>query len=316
MTKDTLHTIIEKASKPSDLVGLDALINELRRRHAFCLNSIILYGSCLRSANLFDGLADLYLIVDNYQRFYRQNAQAITNWLLPPNVFYIELPYKDGTIRAKYAILSHRDFTNGCSRRWFHSYIWGRFTQPVMLAYCRDEEVRTQTINNLAQAICTFIERVLPSLPNSGSIQNLWVKGLQLSYKAELRAETGNRASELVKDRLDYYTAITDAAASRVLYPLELTGKKNDGAYRCNVSRPQRILGDIGWRTRIFQGKLLSVMRLLKALFTFDGGLDYIAWKLERHSGEKIEIPDRVRRHPMIFIWSLFWRLHRRGIFR
>ena len=35
----------------------------------------------------------------------------------------------------------------------------------------------------------------------------------------------------------------------------------------------------------------LSVLRLLKALFTFEGGLDYIAWKLERHSGQRIEVP-------------------------
>jgi hypothetical protein len=71
-----------------------------------------------------------------------------------------------------------------------------------------------------------------------------------------------------------------------------------------------------GWALRTAQGKLLSVARLLKALFTFDGGLDYIAWKLERHSGQRIEIPPRVRRYPLIFVWGLFWRLYRRGIFR
>ena len=57
-------------------------------------------------------------------------------------------------------------------------------------------------------------------------------------------------------------------------------------------------------------------MRLVKALFTFEGGLDYIAWKLERHSGEKIDIPDRVRRAPLIFLWGFFWDLYRRGIFK
>ena len=64
------------------------------------------------------------------------------------------------------------------------------------------------------------------------------------------------------------------------------------------------------------QGKLLSVARLLKALVTFEGGLDYIAWKLERHSGVPVDIPDRVRRYPLIFIWGLFWKLYRRGVFR
>jgi hypothetical protein len=57
-------------------------------------------------------------------------------------------------------------------------------------------------------------------------------------------------------------------------------------------------------------------MRLVKALFTFEGGLDYIAWKLERHSGESIVIPDKVRRAPLIYLWGFFWGLYRRGIFK
>jgi len=60
----------------------------------------------------------------------------------------------------------------------------------------------------------------------------------------------------------------------------------------------------------------MSVLRLLKGLFTFEGGLDYIAWKLERHSGQTVEIPDKVRRRPLLHIWGLFWRLYRRGVFR
>jgi hypothetical protein len=78
---------------------------------------------------------------------------------------------------------------------------------------------------------------------------------------------------------------------------------------RCLISR-------VGWTVRTVQGKFLSLARLIKALFTFDGGLDYIAWKLERHSGVHIEIPKRVRRYPLIFIWGLFLDLYRRGVFR
>ena len=44
------------------------------------------------------------------------------------------------------------------------------------------------------------------------------------------------------------------------------------------------------------------------------GGLDYIAWILERHSGQLVEIPERARRLPLIFIWGLFRQLCRRGI--
>jgi hypothetical protein len=72
----------------------------------------------------------------------------------------------------------------------------------------------------------------------------------------------------------------------------------------------------MAWLLRRIQGKTLSILRLVKALFTFEGGLDYIAWKLERHSGQEIVIPDRVRRRPLIHMWGFFWQLHRRGIFK
>jgi len=86
--------------------------------------------------------------------------------------------------------------------------------------------------------------------------------------------------------------------------------------YHADFPPLKRLGAKLGWKLRTVQGKLLSVARLLKALFTFDGGLDYIAWKLERHSGVSVEIPDRVRRWPLIFIWGMFWDLYRRGAFR
>ena len=70
------------------------------------------------------------------------------------------------------------------------------------------------------------------------------------------------------------------------------------------------------WALRIAWGKWLSLLRLLKGLATFEGGLDYVAWKLERHTGRRVEIPPRVRRRPWLYVWPLVWRHWRRGTFR
>ena len=43
----------------------------------------------------------------------------------------------------------------------------------------------------------------------------------------------------------------------------------------------------MAWRFRRLVGKVLSILRLAKGVFTFDGGVDYILWKIERHSGVK-----------------------------
>jgi hypothetical protein len=314
MTTPVTTAIAGLLPAPPASPALDALVNTLRDRHGTSVNAILLYGSCLRSGDLYDGLVDLYLIVDRYRDIYPSRRKAFANWLLPPNVFYIELPVDDRTVRAKYAVLSDRDLRRGTTR-WFHSYLWGRFTQPTAIAWSRDSRARQQVLECLAGAICTFLNRTLPRLPASGSVQALWQQGLQLSYGAELRAERSGRAGELTGFGADYYQAATRLLANSLRYGLTLRDEADGLHYQADIPAARRLASRLTWPLRKAQGKLLSVLRLLKALFTFEGGLDYIAWKLERHSGQPIEIPGRVRRWPLIFIWGLFWRLYRRGIF-
>ena len=38
----------------------------------------------------------------------------------------------------------------------------------------------------------------------------------------------------------------------------------------------------VGWWLRRIQGKLLSILRLLKAALTFSEGFDYLIWKITR----------------------------------
>src|SRR3546814_13176883 len=42
------------------------------------------------------------------------------------------------------------------------------------------------------------------------------------------------------------------------------------------------------WRILQQRGKRLTVLRLAKASFTFAGGIDYLAWKINRHAGTAI----------------------------
>jgi hypothetical protein len=299
-----------------DSPELQALLQSLRQAHGDSVNAILFYGSCLRSGDLLDGLVDLYLVVDSYRAFYSGGLRALANWLLPPNVFYTELQTAGGTVRAKYAVLSATDLERGTSRRWFHSYVWGRFCQPTALAWHRDDTARQQVNACKDAAVRTFLERVLPGLPESGSVRDLWQQGLQLSYAAELRAEKAGRTAELADAASAYYVAATRKAAGSLRYPLRIDGTATATRYQARIGPSSRLVSRISWPARRLQGKILSVLRLLKALFTFEGGLDYIAWKLERHSGQPVEIPDKVRRYPLIFIWGLFWQLYRRGIFR
>lgn len=293
--------------------ALHTLVDALRTRYGENVVAILFYGSCLRNGDPYDGLVDLYLIVDRYRDANSSLARAVWNWLLPPNVFYTEVEHDTHKVRCKYAVLTLADLQRGTSRRWFHSYLWGRFCQPVAIAWQRDGGSRQQVNSCLLQAVTTFLQRALPALPPRGDLVSLWRDGLSLSYRTELRPESANRAGELVAANLDYYATVTRYAADALAPGFQLDASAN---YRADYSTLKRFRTKLAWKLRTAQGKLLSVARLLKALFTFDGGLDYIAWKLERHSGVSVEIPERVRRWPLIFIWGMFWNLYRRGAFR
>lgn len=314
------YPLVEGPDTASDPT-LAALLAQLDARHHGAICCTLVYGSCLRSGDIYDGLLDLYLICDNYRAAYHRSLLAAANWLLPPNVFYaeqksVEDSHEGKTLRSKVTVISLRDFQRGCSPVWFESYIWGRFAQPTRILYARNEHVRGQVEAALTQAAQTLLQNALPALPAQGSLTALWEQSLGLSYATELRTERSGRAQELANSSRDFYTALTRHHATHLGFPFELTERHGELDYHCQISGGKRQITKLAWALRRSQGKLLSVLRLVKALFTFEGGLDYIAWKLERHTGEEIHIPDKVRRAPLIHLWGFFWGLYRRGIFK
>ena len=310
-----LTALLSEYSAHEPAPALCALRDSLLSRYGNSLQAILYYGSCLRGGDPFDGLVDLYVIVDRYRHAYGKRLPAWANALLPPNVFYLEKTLPEGTVRCKYAVLSLRDLTRGTCTCCFHSYIWARFAQPMGVLYCRDEDSARRLYRDLARAVTTFIRRVIPRLPERFTIADLWQRGLALTYRAELRVEKGHRGLAIHQHHTDYYQAISAAVLERL--PQITVEHQTDGDYyRAKLTGWQRRVSGFAWGLRTVQGKLLSLLRLLKAFFTFEGGLDYIIWKLERHSGVSIEVTPRLRRYPLIFIWGLMWRLYRQGVFR
>jgi len=298
--------------------ALDGLLDTLEVQHHGAILGVLVYGSCLRSGDIFDGLIDLYLLCSRYRKAYSRAVPAVANWLLPPNVFYARHASGERMLRSKVSVISLADFQHVCGPGRFESYFWGRFAQPVALARVGDERTRDTIAGALQSASQTLLRRSLPVLPARGAVTDLWVDALQLSYATELRTERPGRTRELVSAADDFYlnaairAAGTDAVASSLTIDLSVSPAE----YRHTMSSRQRFRGRLSWASRRVLGKSLSIVRLVKALFTFQGGLDYIAWKLERHSGETIEIPARVRRRPLIHAWGFFWGLYRRGIFK
>jgi hypothetical protein len=241
---------------------------------------------------------------------------ALINKLLPPNVYYLEIPFEDRMIRAKYTVLSLADFHRGASIRWFHSYIWGRFAQPTGLLYARNDQVAERVQQALAQAVVTFITRALPAIPAQFDARELWRRGLLLSYQSELRSERTQKLSRLFDAAPEHYEQITRTAMDFVPFAVDIAVCDTQVQYHAHIPNRIRNFSRLTWSIRRLQGKLLSLLRLFKALFTFKGGIDYVLWKIERHSGVGIEVTPRLRKLPLVGLGVVFWRLYRRGAFR
>ena len=278
--------------------------------------AVLFYGSCLRRGYQDDDVVDLYLIVDRYIGSSGSPLTAFLNWLLPPNVVYLETKLGESVVRAKCAIISLDDFDRGVSGRWFHSYMWARFAQPCRLAHVRDEETTERLLGALVGAARTMVRetRLLMTAPFDG--EDLWRRALEGTYSAELRAERPGRAAELVQGDLDRYVHITTLLCQAGDLDLYDGARASSPQFRASSSGGERLVVRFKWFCRRIAGKILSVLRLIKAAFTFDDGAVYILWKIERHSGVSVELSPWQRRHPVLASTSLFWRLYRLGAFK
>jgi len=308
-----ISLVRQRAALPAG-AAVQALVERIRATYGDAVRGILFYGSCLRSGDDRGGMVDLYVIVERYRDAYPSRFWAVLNKILPPNVFYLETQAEDRVVRAKYAVLSLADLAAGTTA-WFHSYLWGRFAQPAAILYAQTPEAAEQLHRALGRAVLTFLKRTIPCAPERFSTRELWLKGLSLSYRAELRAERPEKVAGLFQSSADYFDSITTAALPLLPYRVERVNG-SEGCFEARMSGWRRRGCRLGWRIRSLQGKILSVVRLLKGAFTFSGGLDYILWKIERHTGVTVEVPPRLRRRPILALCVLSWRLYRKGAFR
>jgi len=265
-------------------------------RYGGAARAVLFYGSCLRQRELGGLMLDFYLIVSTYREAYGRGWLAFANRLIPPNVF----PFEHQGLIAKYAVLSEDDLARECGPEARSVSVWARFAQPSRLVWASDEAARARTVASVARAAPTLFALTRPTMP-AGRDDPLEVfrAGFALTYGAELRAERRERSGDIVAADEAYYRALGTA----VLAEATLPGETPKAAARA-------------WRGRRRKGKALTLVRLAKSSTTFSGGIDYLAWKINRHAGTAIEIKPWQRRWPLVAALILLPRLLKRGAIR
>ncbi len=265
-----------------------AMARAIAAQYPGSARAVLFYGSCLRERELDGLMLDFYLIVSDYSDAYPKRWMAAANRLIPPNVF----PFQHDGLIAKYAVLSEADFDrlNGPETR--NVSVWARFAQPSRLVWAVDDTARDRAIAAVARAAPTLLAaagRVDGETP-----LDWWRRAFSLTYSVELRAERTSRAQSVVDADAGRYERFSAPAIDAI------PADTRDGA----------------WARRRLEGKALSIVRLAKASLTYAGGIDYLAWKINRHAGTKIEIKPWQRRWPLVAALTLVPRLMKSGAIR
>ncbi len=292
-----LRHLIETISAKPVAAEIDAIAQVIRARHEASVLAILAYGSCLRGEQVADTLVDFYVIVENYRSTHKNILSRIGNRILPPNVYYQECSFNSQIIRCKYAVVCLTQFGRKNAATTKNPYFWARFCQPVALIYARNEATRNRVIDALMCAVTTTLGEAQKLAP-AASAHEMWTEVLSQTYRTELRSERSNRAAGIVNTNLEHFEALHEAVMAN------------------SVNSSQASPDTTGWLQRRIIGKTLSILRLIKAAFTFDGGADYLAWKITRHSGVEITLTAWQRRHPILAAPKLFWQLYAKGAFR
>jgi hypothetical protein len=265
---------------------LRTMATHLRAKHPGTV-AVLAYGSCLRGIAVHETLMDFYLLTDNLNNVSHNIVSRLACAMAPPNVYYAETAEN---LRAKYAVLPLSLFAKWVAPETRNPYFWARFSQPSALVYTTDESIRRDVIAAIATALETSYANALATTSSQNSL-TVWASGFKSTYATEFRPENSNRAAQIVEAYPEYY-----AEASQLL--AHVAPRKSNRSLQ---------------RT---QGKLWSTLRLLKAAFTFQGGASYVAWKIERHTGEKIVLTDWQKRHPILAGFMLLGPLLRKGAVR
>lgn len=278
---------------------------EIAARHGDTVAAVLFYGSGLRDDDP-GAIIDLYVLVDDYRAFFRRAVPAVFNRLLPPNVLF--LPSNGRNAGFKVAVISRRQFRARLAPASRDTTLWARFCQPVAVAFARDAAARDWIVEALADAAATAIHWAVRLGPDRGTTADYWAALFRHTYAAEMRVEGGGRAKTIADFAADRYAALIAATGELAATP--------GGDLRRNLPSTEVARAKTAWARRHSLGKTLNIARLAKALFTFDGGVDYIVWKLERHSGQQVALTPWQRRHPLLAAPFVLASLRRRGIVR
>lgn len=255
--------------------------------------AVLFYGSNLRTG-LLDGLLDFYVLLPG--------GRESGIW---PRVSYRERLHDGELLRAKVAAMTLATFAAAARGETLDTTIWARFVQPSALAWSRDAAATSAVSSALAAAAGTAARLAVAVGPTKGREEDYWRALFRATYRAELRVEPAGREESILSANRAHFDGLLPLALVEEGIPFVQDGRTLEP--RLDVARRKQVLRWWGGRRRM--GKLLNLTRLARAMTTFEGGMRYAAWKVERHTGLPVKVTPLREKYPLIAAPSVLWLL-------
>jgi len=255
--------------------------------------AVLFYGSNLRTGSL-DGVLDFYVLLPG--------ASERGLW---PRVSYSEKRHGESVLRAKVAAMTLATFVTAARGETRDTTIWARFVQPSALAWSRDDAAAEEVRAALAEAARTAARLAVAVGPARGREEEFWRALFRATYRAEFRVEPAGREDSILAANRAHFDGLLPLALVADAIPFAQDGHTIEP--KLPQARRKQVLR--WWRGRRRLGKVLNLARLAKAMTTFEGGMRYAAWKVERHTGMPVKVTPLRERFPLIAAPSVMWLL-------
>ncbi len=257
---------------------------------------------------------DFFLVVDDDLGFYRAlrsrghtrrspRLLSTLNRVLTPNVLH----GAGSAGEAKLFVITDRALRKAAGRGAPDHFVRARLCQDVAPVFVRDRAAESLASTALHDARDATVYRMRPVLRGSFGALDFARRLIEVSYGSEIRPEAPGRALEVFASQRSFFAAEYPRVLARAEQDGILSSRGGEWAYLRSAGGLDRLAA----RLWFAMSRARATLRWAKYIVTFEDWLGYIAAKVERRTGTRVELTARERRWPFLLLWPKFWRVMR-----
>ena len=173
------------------------------------------------------------------------------------------------------------------------------------MVWARDTDFLRRVENAIASSRRVTLDWVSPDLSERFDSATYVRQLFETSFRFEVRPESRGRAEALYLAQASSLVGVFQGILEEMAAEGRLT-RNAEGTF--SLVAPVATVQAFRRRLFLEWSRVRATARWPKHALTFDGWLDYIVKKAERHSGETIELSSLEQRFPFIFLWPRAFR--------